>query len=899
MKKFLKITGITVLVLLLILMLTPIIFKGKLEDLLKKEINKNVNATVTWEEIDLSLLRNFPDASLTIENFSVVNKAPFAGDTLAKGERLSLQMGITQLFKGGGEPIAIDALVLDKALVNIKVDSLGNANYDIAIADTTAVATTSEVAATTSEGGFTMDLKHYELNNSRINYLDESTKTFLRLVKVNHEGNGDLSASQSTLATTTEAFVSFELDSINYLNKNRVTLTADIGIDLEKQRYTFMENEAMVNQLPLVFEGYVQVNENNNEVDLTFETPSSDFKNFLAVIPEEYSKNLDGVTTSGDFQVNGSIKGVVDETYIPKLNIAISSNNASFKYPDLPKSVEDIVIDARVMNETGLVDDTYLEIGNMKFRIDQDVFQLNGRIDRLTTNPLVDMAAKGKLNLGNLEKAYPLELDQDINGLLTIDATAKFDMESVEKEQYQNINTNGTARLSNFVYTSPELPQPLSISTAAITFNPGTITLNEMNAKTGSTDLSATGSIANLIPFMLSDDKLKGRFNIQSNTVNLADFGVIETETAPTENDVASLSADRQGAENTSETSNAAATSSSSEAIKIPAFLDAILDFSANKIIYDNITLNNAKGTLRIQDETATLENISSDLFGGRISLNGNVSTKTTTPTFKMALNLDAVGIAESFQGMEMLQQMAPIAKALQGKLNTTIDLNGNLNADLTPILTSLAGDALAQLLTAKVDPDKMPLLQNLSSKLNFINLEDLNLDNLKAQFSFNDGRVDIKPIDFEVKNIGVTVNGSHNFDNTMNYNLALDVPARLLGSSIGGALANFSSTDLDNYSVDLPVQLTGTFTNPQVSVNVQQAANDLTQKIIAEQKGKLQKQGEDKIKDVLGGILGGKKTTDSTATKTDSTQATPAQTAKNVFGKLIKKATKKDTTSN
>ena len=887
MKKIFKIIGIVLLVLIIGLIAAPFLFRGQLEDLLKRSINENINATVAWEDFDLTLFSRFPDAAVKVNNFSVVNNAPFAGDTLASGAVLQLDMGVMQLFKtSSGEPIAIDAIRLDDAYVNIKVDSLGNANYDIAKENPNASATADTLAD--SSGGFSFAVQHYELNNSRINYLDESTQTFLRLSEVNHEGDGDFSAAISNLNTKTEALASFDLDGVNYLNNNKLSLDAVIEMNLEEQRYTFKENEALVNQLPLVFEGFVQINEANNELDLSFETPTSDFKNFLGVIPEVYAKNLDGVTTTGDFKVMGSIKGIVDETHIPMLDIAINSNNASFKYPELPKSVEDIIIDAQIVNETGNVDDTYLRLGNLNFRIDQDVFNAKGRIDRLTTNPLVDLALKGKLNLAKLEQAYPLELDQDINGLLTVDMTANFDMESVEQERYQNIKSSGTASLKDFKYVSPELPNALNMAQANVTFNPGTITLNTLEAQTGQTDISAKGSIENLIPFVLSKEDLKGRFTVNSNVINLADFSVVEDATGAQDEETATTSASNSG----------------NAAIKIPSFLDAALDFSAGKVIYDNITLSNVKGNVTVQNETASLNNIRSDIFGGAIGLNGNVSTKNTTPTFEMALDLSSVDISESFNGLEMLQQLTPIAKALQGKLNTNIQLKGNLTDDLTPVLSSLAGNALAQLLTAEVNPQQMKLLSALDSKLDFIDLQNLDLSNLKTQLSFDNGLVTVKPFDFNIKGINVGVSGTHSLENSMNYTLNLKVPGSYLGSKVGSTLANLSNADLEKYTVDLPINLTGDFTNPQVSLNTQQAVTNLTQQIVATQKDKLKQQGEDKVRDVLGGLLGGNKTTtDSTATQTakDSTsrtnESTTEKVVKDVLGGLFGKKKAADTT--
>src|SRR5690606_21476589 len=162
--------------------------------------------------------------------------------------------------------------------------------------------------------------------------------------------------------------------------------------------------------LPLKFDGYVQVNEDNNEMDITFQTPSSSFKNFLAVIPEEYSKNIEDVQTTGDFVVKGIIKGIVDETHIPKMDISIASQNAPYQYRNLPKGVDDITMLTQIKNETAISPDTYVDINKLEFRIDQDVFTANGTLRNLTENMLVNLAVKGSINLANIEKAYPLEL---------------------------------------------------------------------------------------------------------------------------------------------------------------------------------------------------------------------------------------------------------------------------------------------------------------------------------------------------------------------------------------------------------------------------------------------------------------------------------------------------------
>src|SRR5690606_17010811 len=228
------------------------------------------------------------------------------------------------------------------------------------------------------------------------------------------------------------------------------------------------------------------------------------------------------------------------------------------------------------------------------------------------------------------------------------------------------------------------------------------------------------------------------------------------------------------------------------------------------------------------------------NLFDGSIAVNGDVSTKGAVPNFNMDLNLKSLDIAKSFQGLELLRNLAPIVEALQGKLTTDLKLQGNLNEDLTPQLQTLAGNAFAQILGAEVDPEKTPLLAKLDERLTFVNLDDLDLNDLKTYLTFNAGRVEVKPFNFNVKGINVTAGGSHGFDMSMDYDLTLDIPAEFLGSSLSGVLSKLTSQELANTSVPLPVGISGNFRNPNISLNMDQAVNSLTQSIIDKQKDNL-----------------------------------------------------------
>lgn len=864
MKKVLKRIGITIVVVLVLLIATPFLFQSQIKDMIKNFINENVNAKVEFEDVNLSLLKNFPKATVTIDDLSIVNFAPFENDTLVYSKSFVLKMSVTELFKSSSdEAIAINAIAIDNTTIDIIIDENGNANYDIAkpSKDTTE---TNE-----SSAGFSFSLEDYTITNSSISYLDKSSKLLFSLTEFNHFGQGTFSGEQSDLDTKTETLVSLSMDSSQYLNNHSIKLDAVIGLNLKDNKYTFKDNKAFINQLPLEFNGFIQLLEEGQLYDITFENPESSFKDFLALVPEEYTANLNDVETSGDFKVNGEVKGKLTETTIPAFDINIQSNNASFKFPELPKRVSNISIDTNIKNTSGNVDDSFVAINNLQFKIDEDSFKGSATLKNLTQNMLVDAHIDGVLNLANISKAYPIELENELSGILKGKLDTSFDMNAIETNAYERIKNNGTVDVSGFVFSSKDIVNPLNISNANIDFKTETIKLTSFNATSGTSDIKATGTLENLLGFLLSNKTLQGNFNVNSNQFAVSDF-MVEGETSTSE---------------TSENEN--------QTLKIPAFLDCTVNANAKTVLYDNLTLNNVKGTLILKDEKAEFKNLKSDIFDGNIAMNGIVNTQQEVPTFNMNLDASGLDISKSFKDLDLLKAIVPVAEALQGKLNSNITLSGTLDESYSPNLSTVSGDALAELLTTKIEPKNTMLFDALDDKISFLDLKKLNLKDLKTKLTFENGQVAVKPFDLKYEDINIRVSGSHGFDKSMNYKTVFDVPAKYLGNEVTSLLAQIDAKEAKNITVPVTANIGGSFTKPTVSTDLSQSATNLTNQLIEIKKKQLLNQGGD----LLNGILNSNsKPKDSTNTN-NNTGEVINDVLGNLFGKKKKK--KKDSTKN
>jgi hypothetical protein len=856
-KKILITIGIVFVLLIGTLFAAPFLFKDQINAKISQAINDKVDAKVSFAEADLSLFKNFPNANVTIQKLVIINKAPFEGDTLVSLGELNLKMSIKELFKGKEETMTIDGITSKNGLINIIFNKDGIGNYDIALKN-------EKTAKAGESKPLLLKIQDYKIDNFKFRYFDESSKIKMSIDSLNHEGTGDFAAQKLDLNTKSTAKIALSMDKINYMKNVYISLDAIFGIDLANSKYTFKKNKALINQLPIELDGFIQMVEGGQEYDLTFKTPTSSFKNFLGLIPAAYASSLDNVKTTGDCTVAGFAKGLYSDTTVPKFNIKIASNNASFQYPNLPKSVRNIIIDTKIINETGILNDTYVNLDKLSFAIDQDIFDAKANIRNITLNPLVDAALKGTINLANVSKAYPIKLDKPLSGILKADVTTKFDMQSVEKSQYQNIKNAGTMSLSGFNYVD-ENGKKMTISNALVQFNPSQVNLKQFNATTGKSDISVTGILENFYGFIFKNQELKGDFNLNAKQLAVDDFMTTGEEASKTD-------------------------TKKTEPMKIPAFLNCTLTAKANTVLYDNLTLKDVSGKLIVKDEKVTLQNVKTSIFGGTVGMNGIVSTKAKVPVFNMDLNLNQVDIAQSFSQLEMLKKIAPIAGIINGRLNSTIKLNGNLDAtEFTPDLKTLTGDLLGQLLSTKVNAKNSTLLTALSSNVKFLDMSKLNLNDVKAALTFKDGKVNVKPFDIKYQDIKATIGGAHSFDQSMNYNVKFDVPAKYLGTEANALIAKLSPADaakLDNIPIN--ALLTGSFSSPKISTDTKTAVTNLTNQLVKQQKEKLVKQGTSALTDFLN-----KNNKSSDTTKTATPKEDIKTKASNLLNGLLNKKKK------
>ncbi|MEO5563940.1 MAG: AsmA-like C-terminal region-containing protein [Chitinophagaceae bacterium] len=455
LKKTLKITGITLLVLIALAFIIPIVFKKQITNLVKKEINNGLTAKVDFKDVSLSLFRHFPKVSITLDELSVIGTEEFAKDTLLSTKSFDAAVNLISVIKG--DNIKVSGVYLQSPRIHALVNKDGKANWDIAKPSTDTTTSTD-----TSASAFKMTLQKYEIKDGYIYYKDEPGNMSAEISGLDHEGSGDFTDDIFTLSTATKAeAASFTYETIPYLLNTKTGIDADIQIDNTTNTYTFKTDDIALNNLKLSADGSFQlVNDSTYKMDINFKSPSNDFKDILSLIPAVYKTDFDKLKTSGTATFSGFVKGIYSPQQLPAYDVNLGVKDGFFQYPDLPKPIKNIQLAMHVSNSDGQMDNTVVDISKGHIEMDNEPFDFKLLFRNPETKKYIDAVAKGKINLADITKFVKLEGGTKLAGMLSADAFAKGNMSALETQQ-GDFTAGGFLDITNLFYSSSAFPQPI------------------------------------------------------------------------------------------------------------------------------------------------------------------------------------------------------------------------------------------------------------------------------------------------------------------------------------------------------------------------------------------------------------------------------------------------------
>ena len=779
--------------LVLIAAVIPLLLRDRVEARVKRAISSGIEAQVDWRQLNLGLLRSFPNLSLQLRDLTVVGAGPFANDTLIAVPRFRLVLDVKSVLASlrGAKPIVVRSIVLDRPRARLLVLADGSANWDIA----------RERGPRTDSTGGSLDisLKQLAINDAVATFDDRESDVHSRIAGLQHSLSGDFSKDFFRLRTRTVMdTASLEFAGVSYLSKARVEADADLDINSTAKRYVLRENRLRINGLQLNADGSLSAGANRS-VNLVFAAPRTDFKEILSLVPAIYARDFASVKTTGAMSLKGRVQGNWGAGAMPGFTVAANIDNASFRYPDLPLPARDISLRLTLNNPGGDMDSTVLSVSRFHVVLGSDPIDGSLTLRTPKSDPDVALRLAGRIDLANVPRTVKLDSIRQLSGVVIANAAMRTRLSDVNRKQYDRVSANGTVEIQKLVLNAAELRQPLNIEEAKLALSPRQAELSSFRGRAGSSDLAMTGSLENIIGFVLGKEDLRGTATVTSRNFDLNEW----------------RSADAR------------------KTIVVPAKIDFELRANVDTVRYGNLKLRNARGALRIKDQRATLEDFRMNALGGELVVAGSYETKPAAPpAFDLALDLNNIGAAAAFQEIRTVQAFAPVAQYADGNISAQIKLNGELKPDMMPVLENLTG--LGSLLTSSLRLRDFPPLNRLADALKLQQLRNPGFVDLKSSFAIEKGRLHVKPFDVKSGPLNMTIAGSNGIDQTLDYDVALRLPRSILGGEANRAVASIISRSQQAgfnleaaENITLGVKIGGTITSPSIATSFRNAAGD------------------------------------------------------------------------
>ena len=819
-KRILIIFFSVIFVIVLVLLTAPVLFKNQLVDLAKTELNKMLLAKVDFKDLKLSFIRNFPNAYIALDGLEVTGTGDFEDELLVAFDKFSVTVDLMSVIKM--DNIEVKSILLDKARLNGRILEDGQANWNIF---KTAEGTLEEAGKAEGEEEtaekegeafdpfkFRVGLNKFEIRDMTAAFRDDKNKLSGNIEALNFNLHGDMKREKVDLdLKLTIDGIDFWMNDVRFANKVNIVFVSDVAADLKNLLFTIKDNKFNLNDIVLKLDGSIDIEDKDIIADVTFATEKTDFKSLLSLVPAVYMSDFKNLKTTGALVLNGGIKGTYNEKQMPNADVNLSVENATFSYPYLPKSVQNINIALRAHYDGEVFDRTTADLDRLSFVIAGNPF--NAEVHVKTPESDLQVAAKfaGKIDIDSIEDLIPMP-DTKLNGLLECDLSLAGRMSTIQNERYEDFNAAGHLKLSGFDFVSKDFPMPVKITGMHLNFTPRFVELANLDVIVGSTDIAMNGSLENFIPFVLRNDTVKGTLALRSNNINLNEFmgGEKKEEAAAEKQEAGQMSI-----------------------IEVPKNVDFALTVNAGKILFDKLVITNTSGAVTVKDGKLLMRNLSMNMLDGNMTLNGEYNTQDIANTFAdLSLNVNQFDISSAIETFQIVQKILPESQNYAGKVSANLTMYSPLDPHFSPVLDKINSKGRLQTQNLQIRNSKIfAAVADISRNENW---RTPSLNNVNVSFEIKNGRLYVEdPIVIRVQSSRLELKGDQGLDMTMNYRLDAFMPLSTVGAGATNILSNIPGGSSIS-EIQLTGLVKGTVKDPDISLSMADMAGAVRDQAVA-----------------------------------------------------------------
>ncbi|MDR1544504.1 MAG: hypothetical protein LBS50_08905 [Prevotellaceae bacterium] len=482
MKKILKIAAVTftsLIIIVLVVVAAAVWFvftPEKITPAIQKVLAENVTCKSNLDKVDLTFFSTFPNFSLKINNLTLENSLDGSlSDTLLNVQNCIASVNLMKFLTEN--EVVLNDFSLKNGKINLFIDTLGNANFNVFKTDTTK----KDTAA--FELPDFISVQNVDLENVSVNYLDLKNKISAKgndfSLKFDGEltennGNADVDFSvqnidfellNSKLKAQTPKIelkikgkkaesnvlgeiyadiqsLLFVMDNEKYVDNKDVSIVLPAEIDIDAMKILLENAKIVFAQKTVTLGGEARKIDENFDLNFNFSTDFLGINDILNLLPESLQKSFSSMKFDGKTAINGRVSGIYNEISMPEIFADVYLKNGKLLLNDLKDyPMHDIngKVSAKIdLNKNAV---SNLNISALSLKTKNTSAQINGKIDDLLGKMLCKINLKGDVDLLDAAPMLPKELK--INGLAKMDLNGNFTIEQISNVDLKNIKLKG------------------------------------------------------------------------------------------------------------------------------------------------------------------------------------------------------------------------------------------------------------------------------------------------------------------------------------------------------------------------------------------------------------------------------------------------------------------------
>lgn len=769
------------------------------------QLNAQLDAKITINNIDITLFKHFPKVSLDMHLVRITDPTQ-PHKFLLQAEHVYIGFNFYDIIR---KQYSIKLIAIDSAQLNLYTNLEGKSNFNIFKQDTSIVANQS----------FLLSLKEVNLNQVNVVYTNKSNKQHYDLRVQNTLLSGDFSNTGESINCKGLVYARMVKSNQFVFAKNKLlNLDLMLAINNQTETYSFTKGFIDLDMLQLNLEGSITNKPKSVLFDVKVGARKLDIPAMLSLLPGIVSIPTD-LNSEGELYFNGLISGEASETSSPQISLTFGVKNGKLKKGD-GLSLNQIKFSGEFSNgEAHNAKTSSLKINELQFNINEGKVMGNLFITDFT-NPEMKIHLKGNARAQDIIAFVKNGAVKRAEGDIKFDVDFEGFLSHINKVNWIKNKASGTIDLNLGNIEFDNNKNRTELFKALLKVNGKDVEINRLDAIINQSDIKVTGVLHNLIPYLLiNGEKLDAEINYQSNYMDINNFAIL----------------------------GKASNDTIQTGFSLPDNISISANVGAGKLIYNLFTAQNVSAKVFWRGKVITLEDFAAQTMEGDIKLDGQIENAPDGRFLITASShLEGINIKRLFNECNDFGQQEITQKNLNGKLSGEINFVGVFSSNFRCDLNKLY--VLSKI---KVSNGELVNYEPLNALGKYIDVNDLR--NLK--FADLDNTIEIKNKtifipQFDVKNnaLNITLSGTHSFNNIVDYRMKIKLSELLKNKrkKLGNEFNEEEATA--DRGVNLYISMKGPIDNISITYDKLGTKQKITQEL---------KQEKQNIKEILKKELG------------------------------------------